>query len=48
MRENHNMRGVNNNWNEFVKLLRLDIDQSRARALGVTRQASAQASRTIV
>ncbi|MBA3597944.1 MAG: efflux RND transporter permease subunit [Methylibium sp.] len=45
---NPNMRGVNDNWNESVKVLRLDIDQDKARALGVTSQAIAQASRTLV
>lgn len=48
MRGNANMRGVNDNWNEFVKVLRLDLDQSKARVLGVTSQAVAQASRTIL
>lgn len=47
MRENANMRGVNDNWNEAVKVIRLDIDQAKARALGVTSQAVAQASRTM-
>ncbi len=47
MRENANMRGVNDNWNESVKVIRLDIDQAKARALGVTSQAIAQASRTM-
>ncbi|MGT2493048.1 hypothetical protein ACU4GD_27640 [Cupriavidus basilensis] len=28
--------GVNDNWNESVKVLRLDIDQDKARALGVS------------
>jgi multidrug efflux pump len=48
MRENTNMRGVNDNWNESVKVLRLEVDQSKARALGVTSQSIAQASRTIL
>ena len=48
MRENRNMRGVNDNWNEFVKVMRLDIDQSKARALGVTSQAIVQASKTVL
>jgi multidrug efflux pump subunit AcrB len=48
VRANPNMRGVNDNWNESVKVLRLDIDQDKARALGVTSQAIAQASRTIL
>ena len=47
MRGNANLRGVNDNWNEFVKVLRLEIDQSKARALGVTSQSIAQASKTI-
>ena len=42
------MRGVNDNWNESVKSLRLEIDQDKARALGVTSQSVAQASRTIL
>ncbi|QTN25903.1 efflux RND transporter permease subunit [Rhizobacter sp. AJA081-3] len=47
MRGNPNLRGINDNWNESVKVLRLDVDQEKARALGVTSQAIAQASRTI-
>ncbi len=47
MRNNPNMRNINDNWNESVKALRLEIDQDKARALGVTSQAIAQASRTI-
>jgi len=48
LRSNSSMRGVNDNWNEQVKVLRLDIDQDKARALGITSQAIAQASRTIL
>jgi len=48
LRANPNMRGVNDNWNEQVKVLRLEIDQDKARALGVSSQAVAQASRTIL
>jgi multidrug efflux pump len=48
LREHPSMRGVNDNWNEAVKVLRLHIDQDKARALGVTSQALAQASRTIL
>ena len=48
MRENAHMRGVNDNWNEFVKVLRMDVDQSKARALGVTSQVIAQSSRTLL
>jgi len=48
LRANPNMRGVNDNWNESVKVLRLEVDQDKARALGVTSQAIATASRTIL
>ncbi|ABM38258.1 efflux RND transporter permease subunit [Polaromonas naphthalenivorans] len=48
MRENASLRGVNDNWNESVKVMRLDVDQSKARALGVTSQSIAQASRTML
>jgi multidrug efflux pump subunit AcrB len=47
MRDNPNMRGINDNWNESVKTLRLDVDQDKARALGVSSQAIAQAAHTI-
>ena len=47
MRTNPNMRNINDNWNESVKALRLEVDQDKARALGVSSQAIAQASRTI-
>ena len=39
------MRGVNDNWNEQIKTLRLQIDQDKARALGVSSQSIAQGSR---
>jgi multidrug efflux pump len=42
------MVGVNDNWNEPVKRLRLDIDQARARALGVNSAAVATAGQTIL
>lgn len=48
VRANPNMRGVNDNWNEAVKALRIQLDQDKARALGVTSQQVAQASRTIL
>ena len=41
------MRGVNDNWNESVKVMRLEVDQAKARALGVTSQSIAQASRVL-
>ena len=48
MRANANLRGVNDNWNEAVKVMRLEVDQSKARALGVTSQSIAQAARTLL
>jgi multidrug efflux pump len=48
MRASPNTRGTNDNWNESVKVLRLDVDQSKARALGVTSQSIAQAAKTIL
>jgi len=48
LRAHPSMRGINDNWNEQVKVMRLAIDQDKARALGVTSQAVAQASRTLL
>ena len=48
LRESPNTRGVNDNWNESVKVMRLEVDQTKARALGVTSQSIAQASKTIL
>jgi multidrug efflux pump subunit AcrB len=48
LRASPDMRGVNDNWNESIKVLRLKVDQDKARALGVTSQSIAQASRTIL
>ncbi len=48
MRASPNTRGVNDNWNESVKVMRLEVDQTKARALGVTSQSIAQASKTIL
>ncbi|HSV53140.1 MAG TPA: efflux RND transporter permease subunit [Burkholderiaceae bacterium] len=48
MRGSPNTRGVNDNWNESVKVLRLEVDQSKARAMGVSSQSIAQASKTIL
>ncbi len=48
LRESSQMRGVNDNWNESVKVLRLEIDQDKARALDVSSQSIAQATRTTV
>ncbi len=46
LRAHPSMLGVNDNWNEQVKVLRLDVDQDKARALGVSSQAIAQSART--
>ena len=48
LRANPNMRGVNDNWNQSIKVLRLAIDQDKARALGVTSAGLALASRTVL
>jgi multidrug efflux pump subunit AcrB len=48
MRANPNTRGVNDNWNESVKVMRLEVDQAKARALGVSSQSIAQASRILL
>ncbi len=48
MRDSPNTRGVNDNWNEAVKVVRLEVDQAKARALGVTSQSIAQASKTLL
>lgn len=48
LRTNPNLRGVNDNWNESIKVLRVEVDQDKARALGVTSQSVAQASRTLL
>ena len=44
MQDNANMRGVNDNWNESIKVIRLKVDQDKARALGVTSQSIAEAT----
>ena len=48
MRRSANTRGVNDNWNESIKVMRLEVDQAKARALGVSSQSIAQASKTIL
>lgn len=42
--DNADMRGINDNWNESVKALHLEVDQAKARALGVSSQSIAQAT----
>ncbi|MDD2919619.1 efflux RND transporter permease subunit [Rhodoferax sp.] len=48
MRQSANTRGVNDNWNESIKVMRLEVDQDKARALGVSSQSIAQAAKTIL
>jgi multidrug efflux pump subunit AcrB len=48
MRENSNTRGVNDNWNEAVKVVRFEVDQDKARALGVSSQTIAQSLRVLL
>ena len=48
MRANTATRGTNDNWNENVKAISLDVDQAKARNLGVTSQSIAQAVRTLL
>ena len=48
MRENSNTRGVNDNWNEAVKVVRFEVDQDKARALGVSSQSIAQSLRVLL
>jgi len=48
MRANKNAVGVNDNWNESIKVLRLDLDQDKMRALGVTSQTVMRAANTIL
>ncbi len=48
MRASATTRGVNDNWNEAIKVVRLEVDQAKARHLGVTSQSIAQAVRTLL
>jgi len=48
MSANLNTVGVNDNWNENVKVLRLDIDQDKARALGVSTGSISQVTQTVL
>ena len=48
MRANTATRGTNDNWNENVKAISLDVDQAKARNLGVSNQSIAQAVRTLL
>jgi multidrug efflux pump len=48
MRANPNAIGVNDNWNESVKVLRLDLDQDKLRVLGISSQTVMRAANTIL
>lgn len=48
VRANPAMVGVNDNWNESIKVLRLDVDQSKARALGLSSHDISQSSATLL
>jgi len=48
MRRNPNTRGVNDNWNESVKVVRIDLDQNKLRALGITSHTVMRAANTIL
>ncbi|WP_136419544.1 efflux RND transporter permease subunit [Herbaspirillum sp. ST 5-3] len=48
MRANPNAVGVNDNWNESVKVLRLDLDQDKLRALGISSQTVMRTANTIL
>ena len=48
LRQHPAMRGVNDNWNEQILTVRLEVDQARARALGVSSQSIAQSTRMLL
>jgi multidrug efflux pump len=48
MRANPNCIGVNDNWNEAIKVLRLDLNQDKLRAVGLTSETVMQAANTIL
>lgn len=48
MRGNPNTRGVNDNWNESVKVVRIDLDQNKLRALGISSRTVMRAANTIL
>ena len=48
MRANPNTVGVNDNWNESVKVLRLVLDQDRLRTLGISSQTVMRTANTLL
>ncbi|HEX4843611.1 MAG TPA: efflux RND transporter permease subunit [Limnobacter sp.] len=41
-------RGTHDNWNENIKVMKVEVDQARARALGVSSESIAEASHVIL
>jgi multidrug efflux pump len=41
-------RGTHDNWNENIKVMKVEVDQARARALGVSSQSIAESSQVIL
>ncbi len=39
--------GVNDNWNESIRTIKINVDQDKARALGITSKSLAQATATL-
>ena len=48
LRANTNAVGVNDNWNESVKVVRIDLDQEKLRALGINSQLVMRAANTVL
>lgn len=48
MRANPNTVGVNDNWNESVKVVRIELDQDKLRAMGVTSQQVMRTANTVL
>jgi multidrug efflux pump subunit AcrB len=48
MREDPATFGVNDNWNNAIKVLRLEVDQDKARAVGVSSQSISRALQSLL
>lgn len=48
MRRNVNVVGLNDNWNESVKMLRVELDQNKLRTLGIGSQTVMQTINTLL
>lgn len=48
MRSVPGVKDVNDNWNESIKVLRIDTDQNKLRALGLTSEAIMRATNTVL